>query len=307
MREMNKKIIWIILAFVLFLALGLIFYFYQPSPPKTCAPETKECSDGTIVSRVLPDCAFELCPGEKQGILISQPKINQKISSPVSIEGEARGFWFFEAQFPVEIYDLNNHLLGRGILKAQNDWMTENYVPFKGEISFNAPSTSTGFLRFLSDNPSGLAENQKIYEMKIQFETKTQRVLLYYYNPEKDKDTSGNILCSRAGLAPIEREIPLTTTPIKDTLNLLLKGKENLTDEDVKNGLTTEFPLEGLMLKSANLKPDGTLILEFSDPLNKTSGGSCRAGILWFQIEATAKQFSGVKQVKFLPEELFQP
>lgn len=40
---------------------------------------------------------------------------------------------------------------------------------------------------------------------------------------------------------------------------------------------------------------------------NKTNGGSCRAGILWFQIEATAKQFSEVKQVRFLPEELFQP
>ncbi|MGC8651262.1 MAG: hypothetical protein ACP5RX_01445 [Minisyncoccia bacterium] len=60
-------------------------------------------------------------------------------------------------------------------------------------------------------------------------------------------------------------------------------------------------------MTEANLKPNGTLILKFNDSLNKTSGGSCRVGILWFQIEATAKQFSEVKKVEFLPEELLQP
>ena len=136
---------------------------------------------------------------------------------------------------------------------------------------------------------------------------KAQKVLLYYYNPEKDKDETGNTKCSRDGLMPIEREIPTTKTPIQDTINLLLKGKENLTENEIAQGITTEYPLEGFKLKSANLKEDGTLILEFDDPLNKTTGGSCRVGILWFQIEATAKQFPQVKEVRFLPEEIFQP
>jgi hypothetical protein len=136
---------------------------------------------------------------------------------------------------------------------------------------------------------------------------KTRKVLLYYYNPERDKDETGNIKCSRDGLAPIEREIPVSKTPIQDIINLLLRGKENLTETDIAQGITTEYPLEGLSLDQVNLKEDGTLILKFNDPLNKTGGGSCRVGILWFQIEATAKQFPGVKEVKFLPEELFQP
>jgi spore germination protein GerM len=135
----------------------------------------------------------------------------------------------------------------------------------------------------------------------------TRKVLLYYYNPEKDKDKNGNIKCSRDGLFPIERQIPVSQTPIKDTIELLLKGKENLTQKELAQGITTEFPLDGFKLKSINLKNDGTLILEFEDPLSKTVGGACRVGILWFQIEATAKQFPQVKEVKFLPEELFQP
>jgi len=132
----------------------------------------------------------------------------------------------------------------------------------------------------------------------------TRTVKLYYYNYELDRDESENIACSRNGLVPVERKIPITQTPIQDTIKLLLSGE--LTDEERTRGIDTEYPLEGLSLKGASLK-DGILTLEFEDPNYKTGGGSCRVGILWFQIEATAKQFPEVQQVRFLPEELFQP
>jgi len=135
-------------------------------------------------------------------------------------------------------------------------------------------------------------------------EESRRAVNLYYYNPELDKDESGNIACSRNGLVAVEREIPITKTPIQDTIKLLLLGE--LTDEERVQGIDTEYPLEGLSLKGASLK-DGILTLEFDDPNSKTVGGACRIGILWFQIEATAKQFPEVQGVSFLPEEIFQP
>ena len=133
-----------------------------------------------------------------------------------------------------------------------------------------------------------------------------EKVLLYYYNQEKDKDESGGIKCSRDGLAETEREIPASKTPIQDAVSLLLRGKENFTKEEIGQRVAIEYPLEGFSLKGASLK-DGVLTLEFDDPNNKTVGGACRVGILWFQIEATAKQFPEVHKVRFLPEELFQP
>ena len=283
---MKKKIILIIIYFIIIIVLGGAIYslYFKPKEGK----EAKE--------------------GKEEGILISSPKSNEKIKSPLKIEGRARGFWYFEAQFPAELYDANNNFLGRAILRAKDDWMTENFVPFEGELSFSPPATSSGTLKFLSDNPSGLPENQKVFEVQVQFEkVPLKKVLLYYYNPERDKSEDGNIKCSRDGLVAIEREIPVSKTPIQDTINLLLKGKENLTQADIDQDITTEYPLEGLSLTEVNLKEDGTLILKFNDPLNKTGGGSCRVGILWFQIEATAKQFPEVKKVQFLSEELFQP
>ena len=133
-------------------------------------------------------------------------------------------------------------------------------------------------------------------------ETKTTK--LYYYNYELDRDEFGNTACSRNGLVPVEREMPITQTPIQDTIRLLLLG--GLTEEERAQKIDTEYPLEGLSLKGASLK-DGVLTLEFDDSKNRTVGGSCRVGILWFQIEATAKQFPEVQQVRFLPEEIFQP
>ena len=306
MIRVRKKLFFIVI--IIPIILGGIYLFTKKERGVICIQDVKECPDGSFVSRVAPDCNFAPCPGEKEGILVSLPKRNEKIKSPLKIEGEARGFWFFEAQFSVELYDANDNFLGRAILTAKDDWMTENFVSFEGELIFMSPSAESGTLRFLSANPSGLPEHQKIFEVPVQFEKLTTRkILLYYYTPEKDKDEWGNTKCSRDGLVSIEREIPLTKTPIQDTINLLLKGKENLTIFETARGITTEYPLEGFSLVGANLKSDGTLILEFNDPLNKTGGGSCRVGILWFQIEATAKQFPQVKKVEFRPEELFQP
>lgn len=128
-------------------------------------------------------------------------------------------------------------------------------------------------------------------------------VKLYYYNPALDQGPGG-AECSRQGFAAVNRTIPKTGTPIEDTVRLLLRGE--ITAKEKEDGLSTEFPLPGLTLRSASLK-NGELTLTFDDPQNKTGGGSCRVGILWFQIEATALQFPEVKNVRFLPEELFQP
>lgn len=132
----------------------------------------------------------------------------------------------------------------------------------------------------------------------------TGGISLYYYNSALDRDETGNIMCSRKGLVAVERKIPSTINPIKDAINLLLKGE--LTNDEQARGITTEYPLEGLTLKNIVLN-NGVLTLAFDDTKNKTVGGACRVGILWFQIEATAKQFPEVKEVRFLPEELFQP
>lgn len=131
-------------------------------------------------------------------------------------------------------------------------------------------------------------------------------VRLFFYNPSLDQGPGG-VQCSTAGLVAVERIIPEQETllpQIQDTINLLLRGE--ISEEETASGVESEFPLSGFSLQSAALN-DGVLTLTFSDPENQTTGGSCRVGILWHQIEATARQFPEVTEVHFMPEELFQP
>ena len=87
-------------------------------------------------------------------------------------------------------------------------------------------------------------------------------------------------------------------------LNLLLKGEITQVEKD--QGFSSEYPLLGFSIKKATLL-EGKLTLELEDLQNKTGGGSCRVGILWNQIKKTALQFPEVKEVVYIPEELFQP
>ena len=309
-----KKLLTIfaIIIAIIIIVLGFFFIINRNKAPETvfCTMDAKICPDGSSVGRVPPLCEFAPCPPVKNIsdlIRVSTPIAGAVVMSPLIIEGEARGTWYFEASFPIRIYDAKNVLLGTAIAQAQSDWMTENFVPFKATLTFSKSTTSTGTLVLEKDNPSGLPEHADELRIPILFDLsdKSQRTIsLYYYDASKDMDASGNVMCSRKGLVPVTRTIPLTITPVQDAVKLLLKG--SLTNEEKQKGIATEFPLSGVLLIRASQK-NGALTLSLADPNNKTSGGSCRAGILWFQIEATAKQFPGITSVTFKPEYLFQP
>ncbi|OIO06789.1 hypothetical protein COX68_03870 [Candidatus Falkowbacteria bacterium CG_4_10_14_0_2_um_filter_41_15] len=95
--------------------------------------------------------------------------IEAVISSPLAIEGSARGTWFFEGSFPVKVLDESGQELGRGIAQAQSDWMTEDFVPFKATMMFTRPTSSVGSVVLENDNPSGLAQNDQKITVPIRF------------------------------------------------------------------------------------------------------------------------------------------
>src|SRR3989344_6185710 len=104
-----------------------------------------------------------------EDIVVSTPSINALVVSPLEINGQVRGSWFFEASFPVKIVDANNNLLGEWHAEAQDEWMTTDFVPFKAELSFSASETKMGFLILSKDNPSGLPENDAEIKIPVLF------------------------------------------------------------------------------------------------------------------------------------------
>ena len=103
-------------------------------------------------------------------IKVENPEPYQTINSPLVIKGEARGYWFFEADFPIKLLDEKENLIALQIATAQSDWMTEDFVPFEAVLEFETPAAERGFLVFEKDNPSGLQENADELRIPIVFE-----------------------------------------------------------------------------------------------------------------------------------------
>lgn len=92
-------------------------------------------------------------------IQLNQPRPNEIVSSPLIISGRARGFWFFEASFPVKLMTLEGMVLADTSIMTASEWMTENFVPFEAQIDFSVEQETRAKLILEKDNPSGLPEN----------------------------------------------------------------------------------------------------------------------------------------------------
>ncbi|HET8884759.1 MAG TPA: Gmad2 immunoglobulin-like domain-containing protein [Salinimicrobium sp.] len=102
-------------------------------------------------------------------IHVDQPEVGTSISSPIEISGKARGYWFFEASAPIDLINDEGEVIAQGYIEATEPWMTEEFVPFKGEISFETEKEFKGFLLFHKANPSGLKEHADSYKIPVIF------------------------------------------------------------------------------------------------------------------------------------------
>jgi len=87
-----------------------------------------------------------------------------------SVEGRARGTWYFEASFPIELHDKDGKILATAIAQAQSDWMTEDFVPFKVQITAPQSYIGPATLVLKKDNPSGLPEHDASMSIPITVE-----------------------------------------------------------------------------------------------------------------------------------------
>lgn len=92
-------------------------------------------------------------------ITVEMPHPGAVVGKEFAVIGEARGMWFFEASFPVEVHGKNGEVLDVAVAQAKGEWMTEDFVPFRADISIPASYTGPATLVLKRDNASGLPEH----------------------------------------------------------------------------------------------------------------------------------------------------
>lgn len=133
-------------------------YPIMESYPRQCKTNDKSFTE---------DIGNEL---EKMDLIrVDMPRPNQVIESPLSIGGEAMGYWFFEGDFPIALTDAKRIIIVRGFASAKGEWMTEDFVQFEAALEFEKPKSHKGKLILYKNNPSGLPENEDSLEVPVVF------------------------------------------------------------------------------------------------------------------------------------------
>jgi len=103
-------------------------------------------------------------------IEVERPVVNGQVASPLTLTGQARGYWFFEATFPVELKNASGTVIAAHYAEAEDEWMTEEFVPFSATLTFPAqPAGSTGSLVLKKSNASGDPERDQELVIPVTF------------------------------------------------------------------------------------------------------------------------------------------
>jgi len=282
-----KKII--IIAIVIILAAAAIIFglrFFSGDE------DTWLCQNGQWVkhgnpSAPMPTEGCDSQPNQEQEVFVASPQPNQIVSSPLTIEGKARGSWFFEASFPIKIVDGQDNEIAASHVQALGDWMTSDFVDFKGEIRFISPALSSGTLILQNDNPSGLLQNAKEFKVPLKFDAgQTTKVNVFFNNNNLDPEIS----CNK--VFPAQRETLKTQATARAALQELLAGT---TFKEQSDGYFTNIN-SGVKIRSLTIA-SGVARVDFDEQLEFQVGGSCRVSAIRAQITETLKQFPTITSV----------
>lgn len=227
-------------------------------------------------------------------IKIENPRPHQSIESPLFIKGEAKGNWYFEASFPVKLFDDNDFLLGVKPAQALGDWMTEDFVEFAVTLPFAVPSTKKGRLVLEKDNPSGLLEEADELIVPVYFkempETPKEFMTVKIFLSDSRFVGEPYFDCSRT--IAVERQVPKTSGVARAALEALLRGA---TQEEINQGFNSNIN-PGVRMKKLTIE-NGVAKVDFDEQLDFQVGGSCRVAAIRAQITETLKQIPTVEDV----------
>jgi hypothetical protein len=250
----------------------------NPSSPMP----TSGCSTSTTSPTATPT------PSQQSDLIeVFSPQPNSVVKSPIILEGKARGPWYFETSAPIKLLDGQGNVLAAGNIQAIGDWMTDDFVPFQGELKFSATATTSGALVFNNDNPSGLPENSKEWRVPVTISPEQATIVKIYFNNDRlDPEFS----CNKVFAA--DREIPGTQALARAALEELLKGPSDI--EKSLDFITSINP--GVKIKSLVIT-NGIAKVDFDEQMEFQVGGSCRVSAIRAEITQTLMQFSSVQSV----------
>jgi hypothetical protein len=88
-------------------------------------------------------------------VVVELPFPGAVVGKDFSVIGKARGTWFFEASFPLLLLDKDGAVLAQSYAMTADEWMTTEFVNFKGDFKVPEYYIGPATLILSKDNPAG--------------------------------------------------------------------------------------------------------------------------------------------------------
>jgi cbb3-type cytochrome oxidase subunit 3 len=164
-KNKSKKTLIIILIIILVVILAWIYVKNKEQENNNIIANNNVNLNETVNNE---DIENKINYKKDKGLSLENPQVNERLSSPVSIKGEAIGSWYFEANFRVKLVNRESgDIISQSYVTALDNWMTEESVDFEGILEFNVNKETKALLILESANPSGLIENQMTYTVPV--------------------------------------------------------------------------------------------------------------------------------------------
>lgn len=274
-------------------------YVVSDTIPRTCTTPDRT----TFTESIAPPAETPQVGTTDERVRLMTPRVGETVGSPLVIEGEARGTWYFEGSFPVRLEDGSGVVTAQGVATADGEWMTEDFVPFSAELTWDT-TTGPATLVLERDNPSGLPENAASVRVPLILVAEaptTMEVQAFFQNTQRDPDM---LDCSK--VYPVTRTVDKVPGVGRAALTELLKGPTIAEQaQGFASAINSEVEINRLVIEQ------GVARVDFSAELEREVGGSCRVEAIRAQITETLKQFPTVTEVVLSvdgkTEEVLQP
>jgi hypothetical protein len=174
-KRFKATISLVLVVFILILAVAVYFGYrgksHKLNSQTACTQELKLCSNNyTYVGRIGLNCKFAPCPTlSPESVYISSPRVDTKLTSPLTITGTVPAGWIFEGVFPIRLEEDSGTILAQGLAKEKipGSWQSGKPVDFTTTLTFTKSYIGQASLILERANPSGNPTKSDSYGVPV--------------------------------------------------------------------------------------------------------------------------------------------
>lgn len=225
---------------------------------------------------------------EHELIQVSFPASGEKVGGEINVTGIAKGGWYFEGEFPIELLTPEGEKLAGFPALAEGEWMREDFVPFSAKLKYPVNQETKAKLVLHRNNPSDLREQDAQIEIPVILMPDVSSLRIFWGSKYLAPGVS---ICDQ--VFPAARSGSESMASSREALEQLLQGP---TEKETKLGYFSAIP-HGVKIQKFDATT-GTARVDLSrELLELEADTACSRTFIQKQITETIKRASAAQAV----------